>query len=103
MEVAMEHYGGGAIMVCDYDPVWAATFEHERTCLHGALGALVLTIEHIGSTSVPGLAAKPVIDLLVGVRSLTEVRSCCIEPLQALGYTYFPQYDSSLAGELCSR
>ena len=88
----MERYGGGAIIVCDYAPVWAATFAHERTCLHGVLGARVLTIEHVGSTSVPGLAAKPIIDLLVGVRSLTEARSCCIEPIQALGYTYLPQY-----------
>jgi GrpB-like predicted nucleotidyltransferase (UPF0157 family) len=103
MEGGMERYGGGAIMVCDYDPVWAATFEHERTCLHGVLGALVLTIEHVGSTSVPGLAAKPVIDLLVGVRSLPEARSCCIEPIQALGYTYLPQYESWLPGELFFR
>ena len=99
----MERYGGGAIMVCDYDPVWAATFEHERTCLHGVLGARVLTIEHVGSTSVPGLAAKPIIDLLVGVRSLTEARSCCIEPIQALGYTYLPQYESWLPDELFFR
>ena len=35
----MERYGGGAIMICDYDPVWAAAFELERTCLHGVLGA----------------------------------------------------------------
>jgi GrpB-like predicted nucleotidyltransferase (UPF0157 family) len=94
MEVGMERYGGGSIIVCDYDPGWATTFEHERTCLHGALGALVLTIEHVGSTSVPGLAAKPIIDLLVGVHSLTAARSCGIEPLQTLSYTYVPQYES---------
>ena len=99
----MERYGGGAIIVCDYDPMWAATFEHERTCLHGVLGARVLTIEHVGSTSVPGLAAKPIIDLLVGVRSLTEARSCGIEPIQALGYTYLPQYESWLPDELFFR
>jgi GrpB-like predicted nucleotidyltransferase (UPF0157 family) len=103
MEVGMERYGGGSIMVCDYDPVWAAMFEPERTCLHGVLGALVLTIEHVGSTAVPGLAAKPIIDLLVGVHSLTEARSCCIEPLQALGYTYLPQYEAWLPGELFFR
>ena len=99
----MERYGGGAIMVCDYDLGWAATFAHERTCLHGVLGARVLTIEHVGSTSVPGLAAKPIIDLLVGVRSLTEARSCGIEPIQALGYTYLPQYESWLPDELFFR
>jgi GrpB-like predicted nucleotidyltransferase (UPF0157 family) len=90
----MERYGGGSILVCDYDPVWPVMFEHERTCLHDVLGAQVLTIEHVGSTSVPGLAAKPIIDLLVGVHSLSKARACCIEPLQALGYTYVPQYES---------
>lgn len=99
----MERYGGGAIVVCDYDPGWAATFEQERTRLHGVLGALVLSIEHVGSTAVPGLAAKPIIDLLVGVRSLTEAQSCGIEPLQALGYTYLPHYESWLPGELFFR
>ena len=99
----MERYGGGSILVCDYDPVWPVMFEHERTCLHDVLGARVLTIEHVGSTSVPGLAAKPIIDLLVGVHSLSEARACCIEPLQALGYTYVPQYESLLPGELFFR
>jgi GrpB-like predicted nucleotidyltransferase (UPF0157 family) len=103
MEVVMERYGGGSIVVCDYDPVWAAMFEHECTRLHGVLGTLVLTIEHVGSTSIPGLAAKPIIDLLVGIRSLTEARSCSIEPLQALGYTYMPDYESWLPGELFFR
>jgi GrpB-like predicted nucleotidyltransferase (UPF0157 family) len=99
----MERYGGGSILVCDYDPMWAALFEHECTRLHDVLGALVLAIEHVGSTAVPGLAAKPIIDLLVGVRSLTTARSCCIEPLQALGYAYLPQYESWLPGELFFR
>jgi len=103
MEVGMEHYGGGAIVVCDYDPAWSATFAHERTRLHGVLGAMVSTIEHVGSTAVPGLAAKPIIDLLVGVHSLTAARSCGIAPLQALGYTYLPQYESWLPGELFFR
>ena len=59
----MERYGGGSIVVSDYNPAWPETFEQERTSLHTALGPLVLTIEHIGSTAVPGLAAKPIIDL----------------------------------------
>ena len=56
----MERYGGGSIVVLDYNPAWPATFEQERTSLHTALGPLVLTIEHIGSTAVPGL---PFIDI----------------------------------------
>lgn len=99
----MERYGGGSIVVRDHDPTWSAMFEQERARVHGALGSMVITIEHMGSTAVPGLAAKPIIDLLVGVRSLIEARSSGVVPLQALGYTYVPQYESWLPGELFFR
>jgi GrpB-like predicted nucleotidyltransferase (UPF0157 family) len=99
----MERYGGGAIVVADYDPAWPAMFEQERAKLDAALGSLAVAIEHVGSTAVPGLAAKPIIDLLVGVRSLEEARSRCIEVLQALGYTYMPEYQSWLPDELFFR
>jgi GrpB-like predicted nucleotidyltransferase (UPF0157 family) len=71
----MERYGGGSIMVADYNPARPAMFEKERANLHTALGPLVHTIEHKGSTAVPGLSAKPIIDLLVGVSSLAEAQS----------------------------
>jgi len=48
----MERYGGGSIVVSDYDPAWPAMFEHECTRLHAALDPFVLTIEHFGSTAV---------------------------------------------------
>jgi GrpB-like predicted nucleotidyltransferase (UPF0157 family) len=99
----MQRYAGGSIVVSDYNPDWPATFEQERTSLHSALGSLVLTIEHIGSTSVPGLAAKPIIDLQLSVRSLEEARSSCVGPLQALGYSYMPEYEARLPGELFFR
>ena len=99
----MERYGGGLIVVTDYNPAWPAMFEQERTKLATALGPLVLTIEHVGSTAVPGSAAKPIIDLLVGVRSLDDARSACIKGLQALGYTYMPEYEAWLPGELFFR
>lgn len=99
----MERYGGGLIVVADYDPAWPAMFEQERAKLSTALGPLTVTIEHVGSTAVPGLAAKPVIDLLVGVHSLVEARSRGIEPLRALGYTYMPEYQSWLPDELFFR
>ncbi len=99
----MERYGGGSIVVSNYNPAWSAAFEQERTSLHTALGHLVLTIEHIGSTAVPGLAAKPIIDLQLSVRCLAEARSRCIGPLQALGYAYMPQYEAWLLGELFFR
>jgi len=52
-----------------------------------------IVIEHIGSTSVPGLAAKPVIDIMIGVPSLAMADKQCIEPIKGLGYTYVPEYE----------
>ena len=98
----MERYGGGAIEVRDYDPKWPVLFDEECQRLRGVFGPTV-TIEHIGSTSVPGLAAKPIIDLLIGVRSLAEAKSACIEPLLALRYTYIPEYETWLPDGLFFR
>jgi len=99
----MERYGGGPIVVTDYNPAWPALFKQERERLDTALGSLLVIIEHVGSTAVPGLAAKPIIDLLVGVRSLEEARPRCIQRLQSLGYTYMPEYQSWLPDELFFR
>src|SRR5437763_1688785 len=75
----------------------------DRQWLLDVLGPLAVAIEHVGSTAVRGLAAKPIIDLMVGVRGLSEARSCCIAPLRSLGYDYLPQYASWLPGELFFR
>ena len=99
----MERYGGGSIVVVAYDPAWPAMFEQEGARLGGALGPLVVGIEHVGSTAIPGLAAKPIIDLMIGVQSLIEARSLAVEPLHALGYAYIPDYESWLPGELFFR
>ena len=99
----MERYGGGAISVREHDRAWTAMFEEERACLQEALGPMVIGIEHVGSTAVPGLAAKPIIDLAVGVSSLGAARAGAIEPLRALGYTYLPEYESWLPDELFFR
>ena len=55
------------IVVADYDPVWPERFRREAAKIQGALGDAALAVEHIGSTSVPGLAAKPIIDILLVV------------------------------------
>ncbi|HEX4545170.1 MAG TPA: GrpB family protein, partial [Candidatus Acidoferrum sp.] len=57
------------IMIADYDPRWPEQFETLRSRIAAALGDLAIAIEHIGSTAVPGLAAKPVIDIDVLMRS----------------------------------
>ena len=99
----MEKYGAGSIVVSDYDPNWPTLFEQERTRIKNVLGSFALAIEHMGSTAVPGLPSKPIIDLLVGVPSLEEARERCIEPIEALGYKYVPEYASWIPGELFFR
>jgi GrpB-like predicted nucleotidyltransferase (UPF0157 family) len=98
-----ERYGAGMIVVSDHDPAWTAMFEQERALVLDALGPIVVTVEHVGSTAVPGLAAKPIIDLLVGVRSLAEARSHCVEPMRALHYRYMAEYETWLPGEMLFR
>jgi len=60
------------IVIVDHDPAWSARFELERARITAALSELALRIDHIGSTSVPGLAAKPIVDILVEVGSLQD-------------------------------
>ncbi len=70
--------------IIDYQPTWPAEFAAIAATLRRALGDLALRIDHIGSTSVPGLAAKDIIDVQIAVAALTpEV----LAPLTALGYT----------------
>lgn len=99
----MEKYGAGSIVVSDYDPSWPTLFEQESARIRNALGSFALAIEHIGSTAVPGLPSKPIIDLLVGVPNLDEARQRCVAPIEELGYIYMPEYASWLPGELFFR
>lgn len=103
MKTAPEKYGGGPIIVTEYDPAWPAMFEQERVAVKAALGDLVGVIEHMGSTAIPGMAAKPIIDLLVGARSLAEANDRATDPLRKLGYSYIPEYQSWLPGEMFFR
>lgn len=78
------------VRIQPYDAAWPARFEQERAVLTDAIGdCAVGGIHHVGSTAVPGLDAKPVIDILVGVRDLTDARSC-FDRLAGLGYLYAP-------------
>jgi GrpB-like predicted nucleotidyltransferase (UPF0157 family) len=78
------------VAVVPYDPRWPAMFERERDHLLSCLpGDLVGRIEHFGSTAVPGLSAKPIVDILVEVISLDETRRRIVPILEAQGYEYF--------------
>lgn len=80
------------IEILPYDPAWPLLFARERSRLLDAIGCHVCCIEHIGSTAVPGLAAKPVIDILIGVYRLSDA-PFFIPPLEALGYEYIPRHE----------
>jgi GrpB-like predicted nucleotidyltransferase (UPF0157 family) len=76
------------LIIVDYDPTWPAMFAAERDRLLAVVGDYVETVEHIGSTAVPGLVAKPVIDIIIGVRNLAIADAHCIKPIKALCYEY---------------
>jgi GrpB-like predicted nucleotidyltransferase (UPF0157 family) len=73
------------ITIVDYDEQWPRLFEIEAQRVRAALGDAVVRIEHVGSTSVPGLAAKPIIDILLVVADSADEPSY-VPPLEASGY-----------------
>jgi len=80
------------VVIVDSDPRWPNVFAQEAERVRAVPGAEQVTaIEHLGSTAVPGLAAKPIIDLLIGVHSLDEARRA-VPALAELGYAFW--YDN---------
>lgn len=80
-----------------YDPAWTTLFEEERERLRTLVGNA--PIEHIGSTAVPGLPAKPIIDVMVGVESM-ELGRLAIPALLEEGYHYVAAYEASIPDRL---
>ncbi|CAN5488995.1 hypothetical protein BH09SUM1_BH09SUM1_19040 [soil metagenome] len=77
------------IEITPYNPHWPEQFSNERERIAAALGPFALSIDHIGSTAIPGLAAKPVVDMQVGVSSLQDFdTSEAASSLERLGYVH---------------
>jgi GrpB-like predicted nucleotidyltransferase (UPF0157 family) len=74
-----------AIVIADYDSSWPAKFQRHAKIIANVLGPVALRIEHIGSTSVPGLAAKPIVDMLLVVENSAD-ESSYLAILEAAGY-----------------
>jgi len=84
------------VAIVPYHPDWPHLFEIEAANLRSRLpGSLVTRTEHFGSTAVPGLAAKPIVDMLVEVRSLEETKRVIVPLLESEGYEYFWRTDVS--------
>jgi GrpB-like predicted nucleotidyltransferase (UPF0157 family) len=82
---------GERVVIADYDPQWPLLFALESERVADALGAATADVEHIGSTGVPGLAAKPIIDLLAGLHTLALPQGA-IEAMQERGYEFLGEY-----------
>jgi GrpB-like predicted nucleotidyltransferase (UPF0157 family) len=83
------------ITIVDYDPRWPDLYETEAQRIRDALGDLLVAVEHIGSTSVPGLAAKPRIDIMPAVASEAELNQT-IDPMTALGFEYISRFEDEM-------
>lgn len=81
------------ILIVDRDPRWPAFLEQEKEIHISSLKNQLAEIEHTVSTAVPGLAAKPIIDIMLGLHQ--DVRlDACIKPLKQRGYEYISKYES---------
>ena len=83
------------MIIVAYDPRWPHQFEAERARIGRALGALALRIDHNGSTAVPGLAAKPIIDIQISVARLEAIATYA-DRLAPLGYVHMPHEDDAV-------
>jgi GrpB-like predicted nucleotidyltransferase (UPF0157 family) len=79
----------GQVLVAPYDPRWPRLFEDAAAQLRATFGAAILDVHHVGSTAVPGLCAKPILDVLVSVRDFDAAREM-IPQLATLGYEFRP-------------
>jgi GrpB-like predicted nucleotidyltransferase (UPF0157 family) len=86
---------GHKIEIVPYDAGWPGAFEAEAARLHGALQALAVRIDHHGSTAIPGLAAKPIIDIQISVATLQPLRTYGAK-LEAAGYVHVPHADDAV-------
>ena len=82
------------LQILSYNPRWVLEFEAERGRIAHVIRDLAIRIEHNGSTAVPGLAAKPIIDIQVSVKHLRPIAGYA-EPLSTLGYVHLPHADDA--------
>lgn len=83
------------VVIVGYDARWPGMYEAESGLIQRAIGDQLVAIEHVGSTAVPGLAAKPIIDIMGGVRRIADA-TASIEKLEEIGYEYAPEHEDEL-------
>ena len=83
------------VEVVAYDDRWPALYEEESARIREVLGSLLVRIEHVGSTAVPGLAAKPILDIAATISDIERAKEC-IDPLAEIGYVYMAEFEADL-------
>lgn len=81
----------GSVKVVPYKKKWSEEFEKEKKRILEVCGDNVIAVEHIGSTSVPGLTAKPIIDIAIGIKRLKDAESL-LKPLSRVGYHFYKKF-----------
>ena len=79
----------GTVLLVDHNPAWHHAFETEATLIRTALGPVVIDLQHFGSTSIPTIRAKPILDLLLGIADFDQ-GPLLAPALAGIGYDYFP-------------
>jgi GrpB-like predicted nucleotidyltransferase (UPF0157 family) len=82
--LGLEH---GVVRLSDYRQLWADLYLEEEKRIKAAVGHLIVDLQHIGSTAIPGIKAKPILDMMAGVAQL-EKALLCEAPLETIGYDY---------------
>lgn len=77
----------GIVKLSPYTEEWKLLFEKEKANLQTVVGSYILDVQHVGSTSIPGMLAKPIIDIAIAVANFEEAK-VCIGPIETLGYEY---------------
>jgi GrpB-like predicted nucleotidyltransferase (UPF0157 family) len=75
----------GVVKLAPHSPEWQNLFDIEHQILQGLIGPYVIEIRHIGSTAIPSIYAKPILDIMAGLRKLADIEHC-IAPLETAGY-----------------
>lgn len=84
------------IYLSPYNPKWPNLFAEAQKEVQDAMGSVAVKIVHIGSTAIPNICAKPVIDIMVGVRQLEDIDAHILEKLANLGYVYIKKYEKEM-------
>ena len=84
------------IYLSPYNLKWPGLFAEAQQSIQAAIGSVIVEIEHIGSTAIPNIYAKPVIDIMIGVRRLDQIDVQVLEKLASLGYVYIKKYEDKM-------